>query len=327
MTVRVVLVVGFWGSWGRGVMVWGSALRPSWLTRERLGERVELWVQVGQAFAEFFEPDVLHLAHPFAGHAEAVAEVRQQAGFASVEAEAALDDLAFPVAEGRHRRVELPRRASAGRRRLPGLPRPRRRSCPRWSHPRSSRGESSRDMQTEGSERRRAIFASGMPVSSASSSTVGLRSSFSKRAESARESSAFSAITRTGRRMVRERLLNARRMRCLDPEDRVGAELRAAVGVETLGGDHQPGVSLGDQIGEFHPEAVEVGGDADDEAEVRVDHPLARRAVPRLDPPGEFDFLLPGEEREFADLAQILLQRGVVGRRGFSSFFWGVWGW
>jgi hypothetical protein len=52
----------------------------------------------------------------------------------------------------------------------------------------------------------------------------------------------------------------------------------------------------------------------DDEAEVRVDHPLLRSAIAPLDALSERDFLRRGEQRVAADLVQEELER--ICRRG-----------
>jgi hypothetical protein len=49
--------------------------------------------------------------------------------------------------------------------------------------------------------------------------------------------------------------------------------------------------------------------DRDDQPEVRVDHPLLRRRVASLDPLGELDLLLGGQERPASRLVQEELKR------------------
>jgi hypothetical protein len=60
-------------------------------------------------------------------------------------------------------------------------------------------------------------------------------------------------------------------------------------------------------------------GDRDDEAQVRLDHPLLRRPVAALDQLGELDLLRGGEQRVAPGLAQEELERVVVDSTGWTT--------
>src|SRR5207248_4038676 len=103
------------------------------------------------------------------------------------------------------------------------------------------------------------------------------------------------------------------RDRLPDPPRRVGRELVAAAPVELLDGADQPERPLLDQIEERQALVAVVLRDRDDEAEVRLDHPLLLLLVAALDPLGELDLLRGRQERMAPRLAQEELER--VGRR------------
>jgi hypothetical protein len=116
----------------------------------------------------------------------------------------------------------------------------------------------------------------------------------------------------TGMRIVRALSASARD-RLADPPGRVGRELVAAPPVELLDGADQPERPLLDQVEERQPLVAVVLRDRDDEAEVRLDHPLLRAQVAALDLLRELDLLGGREQWVPAGLAQEELQR--VGRR------------
>jgi hypothetical protein len=102
--------------------------------------------------------------------------------------------------------------------------------------------------------------------------------------------------------------------RLTDPPGGVGRELEALPPVELLDRAVQPDHAVLDQVAERHAVAAVLLGDVDDEAEVRVDHPLLRSAIAPLDALSERDFLRRGEQRVAADLVQEELER--ICRRG-----------
>ena len=111
-------------------------------------------------------------------------------------------------------------------------------------------------------------------------------------------------------RLVREPALD----RLADPEGRVGRELVALAPVELLGRADQAEDALLDQVEQRQLLALVLLRDRDDEPQVRVDHALLRLEVALLDPLGELDLLVGGQQRVAADLVEEELER--VGRRG-----------
>src|SRR5207248_3722290 len=99
------------------------------------------------------------------------------------------------------------------------------------------------------------------------------------------------------------------RDRLPDPPRRVGRELVAAAPVELLDGADQPERPLLDQIEERQALVAVVLRDRDDEAEIRLDHPLLRLLVAALDPLGELDLLRSRQQRMPPGLAQEQLER------------------
>ncbi len=100
--------------------------------------------------------------------------------------------------------------------------------------------------------------------------------------------------------------------RLADPPGRVGGELEALAVVELLGRPHEPERALLDQVEERQALVAVVLGDRDDQAQVRLDHLLLRVEVAALDPLGEVDLLLGGQQADLADVLEEQLQR--VGR-------------
>ena len=98
-----------------------------------------------------------------------------------------------------------------------------------------------------------------------------------------------------------------------DPPRRVRRELVAAAPVELLDGADETERPFLDQVEERQTLVAVVLRDRDDEAEVRLDHPLLREHVAALDLLRELDLLRGGQERVLAGLAEEELER--VGRR------------
>jgi len=92
--------------------------------------------------------------------------------------------------------------------------------------------------------------------------------------------------------LVRESALH----RLLDPPRGVGGELAALGGIETFDGLDEAEVALTDKVHQGQAHLVVVVGDFHDEAQVRLDHVVAGRLVTALDPGGELDLLLDGQE-------------------------------
>ena len=153
----------------------------------------------------------------------------------------------------------------------------------------------------------------GSEASSAISSSVGSRPSSIQSVRSARFIFCIRSTMWTGIRIVRALSASAARDRLADPPGRVGRELVAAAPVELLDGADQPERAFLDQVEERETLVAVVLRDRDDEAEVRLDHPLLRGHVAALDPLRELDLLCGREQLMPAGLAQEELQR--VGRR------------
>ena len=137
---------------------------------------------------------------------------------------------------------------------------------------------------------------SGRPAASASSSVVGSRPvSASRRRPDARQLSA--PLVDVRRHADRPRLARDRALaRLPDPPGRVRRELEAPPPVELLDGAVQSDHSLLDQVAEGHVVALVALRDRDDEAQVRVDHPLLRLRVAALDALRELDLLGGGQQ-------------------------------
>ncbi len=113
-------------------------------------------------------------------------------------------------------------------------------------------------------------------------------------------------------RIVRALSASARGDRLADPPGRVGGELEALAVVELLGGPHQAERALLDQVEERQPLVAVVLGDRHHQPQVRLDHLLLGVEVAALDPLGEVDLLLGGQQAHLADVLEEQLQR--VGR-------------
>ena len=116
----------------------------------------------------------------------------------------------------------------------------------------------------------------------------------------------------TGMRIVRALSASARD-RLANPPGRVGRELVATPPVELLDRPDQAQRALLNQVEEREALVAVVLRDRDDQAQVRLDHPLLRLHVAALDFLGELDLLRGGQQRMAAGLAQEELQ--CVGRR------------
>ena len=103
-----------------------------------------------------------------------------------------------------------------------------------------------------------------------------------------------------------------------DPPRRIGRELESSAPVELLDRAHEPEHAFLDEVEERQPLAAVALRDRDDEAQVRVDHPLLRGRVSPLDALRELDLLRRGQERVAADVVEEELER-VRGRRGLES--------
>ena len=108
----------------------------------------------------------------------------------------------------------------------------------------------------------------------------------------------------------RARLVGDRaRDRLPDPPGRVRRELEALAVVELLDRADQAERALLDQVEEGEAAAEVPLRDRDDEAQVRLDHLRLRGHVAALDPLGQVDLLVGGQQRHLADLAQVEAQR------------------
>ena len=100
--------------------------------------------------------------------------------------------------------------------------------------------------------------------------------------------------------------------RLADPPGRVGRELEALAVVELLRRAHEAERPLLDQVQERQSLVAVVLGDRDDQTQVGFDHLLLRVEVAALDPLGQIDLLLRGQQAHLADVLEEQLQR--VGR-------------
>ena len=115
------------------------------------------------------------------------------------------------------------------------------------------------------------------PVASATSSSVGSRSSFAFSSRSAARDLAL-AVADVRRDPDRPgAVLDAALDRLADPEGRVGGELVALAPVELLGGADQPEDALLDEVEQRQVVGRVLLGERDDQAQVRVDQPLLGR--------------------------------------------------
>ena len=99
-----------------------------------------------------------------------------------------------------------------------------------------------------------------------------------------------------------------------DPPGGVRGELVALAVVELLHRADEAGVALLDEVEQVHVLGVVVLGDGDDQAQVRLDHPVLGPLVARLDALGELDLLVLGEQGDLAGFLEVEAQR-VVGHR------------
>ena len=104
--------------------------------------------------------------------------------------------------------------------------------------------------------------------------------------------------------LVRDRA----RDRLADPPRRVGRELVAAAVVELLDRADEAERALLDQIQERQATAQIALGDRDDEAQVGLHHLLLGHQVATLDPLGESDLAVGGEQLDAADRPQVETQ-------------------
>jgi hypothetical protein len=96
---------------------------------------------------------------------------------------------------------------------------------------------------------------------------------------------------------------------CLaDPPHRVGRELGATPPVEFLAGSDQADRALLDEVEQWESVTLVALGDRDDQAKVRVDHPLLRLRVAALDSLRELYLLRRREESVPAYLLQVQLE-------------------
>ena len=93
-----------------------------------------------------------------------------------------------------------------------------------------------------------------------------------------------------------------------DPPGGIGGELEALPVVELLRGADQAERALLDQVQERQPLVAVVLGDGDDESQVRLHHLLLGVQVSALDPLGQVDLLLGGEQPDLADVLEEQLQ-------------------
>ncbi len=102
------------------------------------------------------------------------------------------------------------------------------------------------------------------------------------------------------------------RDRLPDPPRRVRGELESLAVVELLRRAHQPERALLDQVQERQPLVAIVLGDRDDQPQVGLHHLLLGIEIAALDPLGQIDLLLSGQQTHLADVLEEQLQR--VGR-------------
>ena len=177
----------------------------------------------------------------------------------------------------------------------------------------SSPSGRSSDVTARAASRSACRSSSVRSASAASSASVGGRSSLSASAFSARASLRW-LRTRVDREPDRARLgVHPALDRLADPPGRVGREAVALAPVELLDGADQAEDALLDQVEQRELGALVLLRDRDDQAQVRVDHPLLGLEVAALDPLGEVDLLGRREQPVAADLVEEELQR--VGRR------------
>ena len=97
--------------------------------------------------------------------------------------------------------------------------------------------------------------------------------------------------------------------RLTDPPRGVRRELVAPAVVELLGGSDKTDRALLDQVQKRQPLIAVVLRDRDDQPQVGLDHPLLGVQLAALDPLGEIDLLLGGQQSRSPDVLEKQLQR------------------
>ena len=117
----------------------------------------------------------------------------------------------------------------------------------------------------------------------------------------------ISLTTCTGSRMVRDWFM----MRALDalanPPGGVGRKTEAALGIELLQRVDQAEIALFDQVEQRHAAIQVVLGDVHHQAQVVLDHLLARREIPGAHQARRRQFVCRRQQRLGADLVQVEL--------------------
>src|SRR5690606_15531847 len=98
-----------------------------------------------------------------------------------------------------------------------------------------------------------------------------------------------------------------------DPPDRVGDELDPLGFVELVGGADETEVALVDQVGKRHALILVFLGDCDNEAEGAADQGVEGLVVTGSYPAGEGGFLRLGDEWLLAYLAEVEIERPLIG--------------
>lgn len=110
------------------------------------------------------------------------------------------------------------------------------------------------------------------------------------------------------------RLLGQRlKDRLADPPDRIGDEVDPLALVELVGRADEPEVPLVDQVGEGDTLVLVLLGDGDDEAEVAADEGVEGVLIAAANALRKRDFIRLGDQGIPADVAQVDVQRALVG--------------
>jgi hypothetical protein len=105
-----------------------------------------------------------------------------------------------------------------------------------------------------------------------------------------------------------------------DPPRSVTAEFAAFERTEPLHRFDQAEIALGDQIRHGQAEMAELPRDAHNQPQVRRDHPVARLLAARLRAERKLRFLLRRQQRNLADLMEVIREHGGgVGKHGTSA--------
>ena len=159
--------------------------------------------------------------------------------------------------------------------------------------------------------------ASGICASAATSASVGGRSSFGR--QHVLRARHLALVAHEVDRQLDGAGLGVHPAldRLADPPRRVGGEAVAAAPVELLDGADEAEDALLDQVEQRQLGALVLLGDRDDQPQVGVDHPVLGVEVAALDPLGELDLLVRGQQPVAADLVEEELQRvgGGAGER------------